>query len=242
MKLKTKQLFRAGLAARLSSSLTPPSQGENRSLRHRLRRLPSSKLWMTFNMSQVKRQATRALAVAPNGIVFAAGYASEPDGLRHALVRASADGGKTWSAPLDDFTGGPGNDAYYNAVACDAAGDIYAAGVYYDDAGLGPNHWVVRRSTDGGATWSTVDDYVSDPNSSSTQANAIAADAAGNVYVAGYDDIYGWIVRKGIGGGNFATVDTLPSYNLRGATSILFIQRQGFSSQVRPRSLLMERR
>ena len=92
----------------------------------------------------------QALAVAPNGMLFAAGWCYDFNSMGHALVMASADGGITWSAPLDDFTGGPGNDAFYYAVACDAVGNIYAAGLYYDDAGLEPNHWFVRRSTDGG--------------------------------------------------------------------------------------------
>ena len=207
MKLKIKHLFCAGLAGALAL------------ITHN-----ASAQWQTVDNYQYaagQSAGNYGLTVAPNGIVFAAGDAFEPDGFDHALVRASADGGKTWSAPLDDFTGGLGNDAFYNAVACDAAGNIYAAGIYYDDAGLGPNHWVVRRSTDGGATWSTVDDYVSAPDAWSTQPNAIAADAAGNVYVVGYylgDSAAGWIVRKGIGGSNFATVDTLPSGS--GATSI----------------------
>jgi hypothetical protein len=210
MKLKIKHLFCAGLAGALAL------------ITHN-----ASAQWQTVDNYQYaagQSAGNYGLAVAPNGIVFAAGDAIGPDGFDHALVRASADGGKTWLAPLDDFTGGPGNDAYYNAVACDAAGNIYAAGIYYDDAGLGPNHWVVRRSTDGGATWSTVDDYVSAPDAWATEPNAIAADAAGNVYVVGYynDDSangYGWIVRKGIGGSNFATVGTLPS-GWPGATSI----------------------
>ena len=71
----------------------------------------------------------------------------------------------------------------------------------------------------GGGTWSTVDDFVSDPNGYSTQASTIATDSVGDVYVAGYADGYGWMIRKGVGGQNFTTVDTLPSGGL-GASSL----------------------
>src|ERR1051326_1585567 len=44
------------------------------------------------------------LAVAPSGIVFAAGEGNDAaGGNTHWLVMASADAGNTWSAPLDDF-------------------------------------------------------------------------------------------------------------------------------------------
>src|ERR1041384_43410 len=97
------------------------------------------------------------LAVAPNGTIFAAGGGD--DTLGHALVMASVDGGLTWSSPLDDFTNGGAFDAEYDMVACDSAGNVYAAGFYIDDVAFDINHWFVRRSTDGGASWSTVDTY-----------------------------------------------------------------------------------
>src|SRR5207247_4299915 len=42
------------------------------------------------------------LAFAPNGTLFACGDGTDASGVDHALVMASADGGNTWSAPLDD--------------------------------------------------------------------------------------------------------------------------------------------
>ena len=50
------------------------------------------------------------LTVAPNGTLFASGYAGDASGLYHGLVIASTDSGNTWSAPLDDYLYGPASD------------------------------------------------------------------------------------------------------------------------------------
>jgi hypothetical protein len=166
--------------------------------------------WQTvddYQYSPGHDAANTGLCIAPNGTLFAAGFGYDPTAGCHALVMASADGGTTWSAPLDDFTSAYG--ASYNAITCDAAGNLYAAGSYegYD---YGNYVCLVRRSTDGGVTWSTVDDYSG--GYTNTHADAVAADAAGNVYVAGFDGGHS-IVRKGVGGTNFVTVDSIPCYN-----------------------------
>jgi len=158
------------------------------------------------------------LALAPNGTLFASGSGADSSGVRHGLVMASANVGITWSGLLDDFVYPGTHTTLYNAgMVADSAGNLYVAGTAYDDGtpSGGPNHWIVRRSTDNGATWSTVDDFA--PGGFLTQPNGIGADAAGNIYVAGdadyvnpYDTTY-WTIRKGVGGTNFTTVDSISS-------------------------------
>jgi len=88
---------------------------------------------------------------------------------------------------------------------------VYVAGTAYDSASW-TNHWIVRRSTDGGANWSTVDAFT--PGGFTTEADAITVDAAGNVYVVGVADYKTgnsyWTVRKGVSGTAFSTVDSIP--------------------------------
>src|ERR1043166_324726 len=179
----------------------------------------SAQIWQTVDDYQyVAGQSAEnmSLAVAPSGMLLAAGWGKAADGLVHALVMASADGGSTWSAPLDDFMYAPGDFAYYNTVASDPAGSLYAAG-WVDDGVSFDRYWFTRRSTDGGLTWSTVDTVIR--LGTDCIAQGTAADAFGNVYVAGYSGVYGWEIRKGIGGTNFTTVDSIPAA-WDGATAI----------------------
>ncbi len=94
------------------------------------------------------------------------------------------------------------------SIASDPAGNLYVSGISYENDYLQPDEWYVRRSTDGGATWTTVDDFVKATTGANADDIGVAADAAGNVYVANRDYPL-WTVRKGVGGTSFSTVDTL---------------------------------
>src|SRR6266699_646862 len=151
------------------------------------------------------------LAVAPHGTLFASGMAGASTGLYRGLLMASTDAGNTWSAPLDDYLYAPGYQVWYDGgIGTDSAGNLYVAGEAYGQTDPA-NHWVIRRSSDIGATWSLVDDFA--PGSPQTQPFGLATDAAGNVYVAGVANHVGvndlvWTVRKGMGGTSLTTVDT----------------------------------
>jgi hypothetical protein len=81
--------------------------------------------------------------------------------------------------------------------------------------------WTVRRSLDGGVTWSTVDLYQPGGEGYISSANSVTSDALGNIYVVGRADvpqiikpktytIGQWIVRKSSDDGNtWANVDVL---------------------------------
>jgi len=180
----------------------------------------SAQTWQTVDDFQYVPGQTAVnvgLAVAPSGNLFASGYAFDAAGVGHGLVMASMDAGNTWSAPLDDFTYSLDHMVWYDGgIVADSAGNFYAAGTAYPASGTGPFHWIVRRSTDGGLSWSTVDDFT--PGGQSTQPNDITADAAGNVYVAGVADfgngVRAWTIRKGVGGTSFSTVDSSSSSSL----------------------------
>jgi hypothetical protein len=73
------------------------------------------------------------------------------------------------------------------------------------------HYWTVRKSANGGASWSTVDASILSSSGFSI-ANAFAADANGNLFVGGaaYSSSGSqWLVRENPGGtGAWQTVDT----------------------------------
>jgi hypothetical protein len=177
--------------------------------------LAYAQTWQTvddFQLAPGQDAANYGLAFDPHGTLFASGLAMDSAGLGHGLVMSSTDNGNTWSAPVDDYTYAPGYAAWYDGgMVIDPGGNIYVAGEAWNNSGTDPmNHWVVRRSADGGNSWSTVDDFTG----LTAAPSGIAVDAAGNVYVAGIGNpacancgAELWTVRKGVGGANFSIVD-----------------------------------
>jgi hypothetical protein len=180
---------------------------------------PPLENWQTVDDFQDARgNVNFGLTVAPSGALFAAGYA-DWDGMSwRGLVRTSTDGGNTWSL-LDDFLYPGLYYTLYSDIASDSTGNLYLTGIAFDDGTGdlgGPVHWIVQRSIDGGASWSMVDDFVPGGEWWDSVKNTITVDAAGNVFV-GIPANDGtpssktfWTIRRGVGGTDFTTVDTLP--------------------------------
>jgi hypothetical protein len=75
--------------------------------------------------------------------------------------------------------------------------------------------WVVRKSTDGGNSWTTVDTFQLAAGYAA-QAQCFVADSLGNLFVAGWADTTSggqdWIVRENAGGNSaWTVVDNVPN-------------------------------
>jgi hypothetical protein len=153
--------------------------------------------------------------VHPTAGIFVVGQTKVPNKSQTSwawLVRRSTNGGATWSN-VDTFQRSSSQPSIAMGVGADAFGNLYVVGsgnVAYKGGSYG--HWIVRKSTNGGNSWTTVDDYqvaADDP----AQARCFTADANGNLFVAGSRGAWGaypnhWIVRKSAGGtGPWTTVD-----------------------------------
>ncbi len=163
------------------------------------------------------------LTVAPSGMIYTVGNSWDGSAVSpgRQLVLGSSDNGSSWSL-LDDYAP-PGQfvDFWFGlggGIASDSVGNLYVSSFTYDDASYNRAGWYVRRSIDGGLTWATVADFAVAPVSSSADDVAVAADGAGDVYVAACDVYllnsvwyHDWTIRKGIGGTSFSTIDVLPN-------------------------------
>src|SRR6267378_4643942 len=74
------------------------------------------------------------LTVAPSGMLYASGAADVDNNLQwNGIVLRSSDQGATWSGPLDDF-GSRGFFTDGGVITSDAAGNLYAANIAFDDS------------------------------------------------------------------------------------------------------------
>ncbi len=148
------------------------------------------------------------IASGPGGSLYTSGL-SYPDELSnsdaHWYVRRSTDSGASWSN-VDVFQLASSRGAYAMGIAANASG-IYVVGIA---AIASSSHWIVRKSTNGGNSWTTVDDYQLSAGYF-TQARCIAADSIGNLFVAGQASTaqgIKWVLRKNPGSaGTWTTVD-----------------------------------
>src|SRR5262249_23939283 len=127
------------------------------------RSLNGGNTWQTVNTFQLTSGWASAAGIAADAsghlyvVGNALGAAVKGNSWRHWVVRRSADGGNSW-ATIDDFQLDTNNNSYARRFVAAANGTFYVAG----SALVGPNdgtfrnsHWVVRKSVNGGATWTT---------------------------------------------------------------------------------------
>ena len=135
--------------------------------------------WTTLDLPG----SAAALTTSPHGL-FAVGSTDY-----WWTVWRSTNNGATWST-VDTFQLGWGTTA--RGIAADASGNLFVVGYAMFDSA--PTRWIVRRSSDGGTSWTTVDNYVSAAGNHST-AQAVTVDNAGRLWVAG-NDVGSWLVRR----------------------------------------------
>jgi len=153
-----------------------------------------------------------SLAVAVghySGLVFATAIIRNAQNLTRDdwVTLRSADGGTTWSK-VDVLTP-PNFKAYPYAVVEDTAGRVFVGGWFSDAANR--DHYLVRRSLNGGTTWATVDDVAGGFNwvtgMAATPTGAFSVGRIGNA----------WTVRRSTNGG--ATWTTVDTYRPAGVSS-----------------------
>jgi len=122
-------------------------------------------------------------------------------------VSSSTDGGTNWTvADLFALSTNGSGDAW--GFAADDAGNLFVTGSAGQDSNGLNGHWVVRKSTDHGQSWSTVDNY---PNAVPNKIHFLSG-TNGGLFVVGYRNGGStWTVRRSRdSGASWAVVDSLP--------------------------------
>jgi hypothetical protein len=163
----------------------------------------------------------RGMAITPAGL-----FAAEALGGPWGMVKKSLNGGATW-ATVDSYTpagfNGIGN---LEALCADWSGNLYVGGfaAITVTSGKGRNatstttyNWVIRKGTNGGATWTTPVIIPTGGTQYGCLLNGLDADPAGNIYavglVNGASGYHRWIVEKGANqGASWALVDNYGPY------------------------------
>ena len=136
-------------------------------------------------------------------------------------VRRSTNGGTTWTT-VDSYQSVPGRTymSWPKGIAADANGSLYVTGTAdFPVNKATQNRWITRKSSDGGTTWRTVDDFLP---GSTPDARAVTADAFGRVFVTGSyftgsgpTSTQHWITRASVDGGvTWTTTDDLGGFGM----------------------------
>lgn len=192
-----------------NSAIMPPTS--QLALGLRISREPVEVNFVTkdlFNLSNSNGLAeARSVAIAPNGDIYTAGLAID-NSLFKWIVRKSSDSGNTWQT-IDTYHYANGSPANANAIAIDSTGTIYVGGFASNAPNGGTLYGVVRKSTNQGATWTTVLSFTDTPLQSGF-ANGVlglSIDKNDNIYAIGSDGK--WVTKRSAdGGANWTNVDS----------------------------------
>ena len=194
---------------------------------------PGGETWQTIEPTDTRpglNERAQAIATGPtSGVLYCAGWRFvDPNKRAAAFIRASRDSGKTWTT-LDDWQPGDWPSAGYLGFCSAPNGNLFAVGAAADNfSSRATIDWTVRRSTDGGATW-TVQDLVHSGVGGKAKCYAVRAAPWGEIYAAGQTGTnqgaggWMWLVRKSSdGGATWRTVDSLWDHASKQARAIGF--------------------
>jgi hypothetical protein len=189
----------------------------------------AAQTWQTvlnFQLAAGKGADGDSIAADALGNVFTAGNGSDASGTCHGLVLRTDTTQAVWDFGDDTNPSATQYNSYLWNMGLDASGNVYSIGQLTPKS-TGIPYWYVRKSSDRGVNWSTVDQYQYAAGQW-VDATGFTADNSGNIYVVGGGHDAGtkknpsgnlhWLVRRSSDGGQtWALVDDVTGQDANGA-------------------------
>lgn len=136
----------------------------------------------------------RSSAVLDNGAIFTAAVVIDSPGWERWIINRSLDEGLTWQQ-VDQYVPFENGESHPMAMI-NKGNDLYVCGYIWENSSTSfDSEWVVKKSSDNGASWIVVDRYAEHSGDNHVCYDITVA-ANGNLYAVGYNDTDGGVVRE----------------------------------------------
>jgi uncharacterized delta-60 repeat protein len=144
--------------------------------------LSGAEQWVArYNGPVNSNDIANAIAVDSSGNVYVTGQSlGSGTNYDYATIKYDSSGGEQW---VTRYNGAANSVDVARAAAVDSSGNVYVTGYSYNGTGTVYDYVTIKYNPGGVQQW--VAKY-NGPGSSADNANAIAVDSSGNVYVAGW--------------------------------------------------------
>jgi hypothetical protein len=177
----------------------------------------TAQTWQTvldYQLAAGKESDGSGIVADAFGNVFSGGIGADAAGTNHGIVLKTDTTQADWYFSDDTNPSAAQDQSVIWNMGLDANGNVYSIGQLTPD-NTGTTYWYVRKSSDSGATWSTVDQSLYGAGRF-MDTTGFAADDTGNIYVVGWGQdqtVVGsgkhtttqttihWLVRKSSNGG-----------------------------------------
>ncbi|WPU65686.1 WD40/YVTN/BNR-like repeat-containing protein [Peredibacter starrii] len=157
-----------------------------------------------FPLSFGEQNFVTSSATLANGNIFISSIVGDSPGWERWVINKTSDIGSTWTQ-VDHYA--PHEEGESHPLAMIAKNnDLYVCGYQWEyGSPIYSSEWIIRKTSDGGSTWTTVDQYGNVPGADHICFDIDLHEASGTLFAVGYDGI-GALVKQSVDDGATWTV------------------------------------